>query len=58
MKIDIEVNGTHTRGKTVADTRLWADPKEANATVLMDVDRPAFIQKFIEAVKIIDGRLV
>jgi inosine-uridine nucleoside N-ribohydrolase len=52
------VNGTHTRGKTVADTRLWADPKEANATVLMDVDRPAFIQKFIEAVKIIDGRLV
>jgi pyrimidine-specific ribonucleoside hydrolase len=58
MKIDIEVNGTHTRGKTVADTRLWADPKEANATVLMDVDRPAFIQKFIEAVKIVDGRLV
>jgi len=58
MKIDIEVNGTHTRGKTVADTRLWADPKETNTFVLMDVDRPAFIQHFIEAVKIIDARLV
>jgi pyrimidine-specific ribonucleoside hydrolase len=57
MKVDIEVNGTLTRGKTVCDTRLWADPKEANALVLMDVDRPAFIQRFVDAVRITDARI-
>lgn len=57
MKVEIEVGGTLTRGKTVCDTRLWADPKENNALVLMDVDRPVFIQRFVEAVRITDERI-
>ncbi|GMO45825.1 MAG: pyrimidine-specific ribonucleoside hydrolase RihA [Termitinemataceae bacterium] len=43
LHIDIETNGEHTYGMTLADLRSGTDAKP-NATVLLDVDRKAFVE--------------
>jgi pyrimidine-specific ribonucleoside hydrolase len=48
--IDIECAGEYTSGMTLADRRLWTNA-QPNATVCLDIDRPAFIRLLIEACK-------
>ncbi|MGI5977515.1 MAG: nucleoside hydrolase [Candidatus Limivicinus sp.] len=57
LKIEIETAGEYCRGATVADTRN-TDPVKANAHCLMNVDRAAFADMLLEAVKRFDGREV
>ena len=52
--VDVETQGELTRGKTVGDVRGWADKSKVNAKVLIDVDRQAFIDVFVENARILD----
>jgi pyrimidine-specific ribonucleoside hydrolase len=52
--VDVEIQGELTRGKTVGDVRGWADKSKVNAKVLVDVDRQAFIDVFVENARILD----
>lgn len=52
--IEIETEGLLTKGKTVADLRLWADSSKYNAQVLMTADRSAVIQLFLDSIAILD----
>lgn len=52
--VDVETQGELTRGKTVGDVRSWADKRKVNAKVLVDVDRQAFIDIFVENARILD----
>lgn len=52
--VDVETQGELTRGKTVGDVRSWADKRKINAKVLIDVDRQAFIDVFVENARILD----
>lgn len=47
--VQVETSGDYCAGCTVADTRPWADTPP-NAKVLLDIDRPAFIDLLVEAV--------
>ena len=49
MHVDIETGGTYSRGATIGDA-YHVGGKEPNALVLLDVDRPAFADLFVEAV--------
>ena len=57
LYVQVETCGEYCRGTTVADTRGF-DLNQPNATCLLDVDRPAFIDMLVEAVKQYDGREV
>lgn len=48
MYVQVETGGTYCRGKTIGDlyNRLG---KEPNATVIMNVDRSAFVDKLVKA---------
>jgi purine nucleosidase len=49
VRVDVELNGTHTRGMTVADFRSWRPSEEApNATVVLEVDSERFIETWLE----------
>ena len=49
MRVDVELNGTHTRGMTVADFRTWRPSEDvANATVVLEVDSERFIEHWME----------
>lgn len=49
VRVDVELNGTHTRGMTVADFRTWRQSEEAlNATVVLEVDSERFITHWME----------
>lgn len=52
--VRVETRGSLTRGKTVTD--LWSDKKfpAPNATVVLEVDRPAFVQTVLELVGSLD----
>jgi inosine-uridine nucleoside N-ribohydrolase len=49
LRIDVETGDGLTRGRTVGDERGVAG-RAPNAEVLVDVDRPAFIDLVVEAV--------
>ncbi len=49
VRVDVELNGTHTRGMTVGDFRTWRDSgDDANATVVLEVDSERFITRWME----------
>ena len=48
MRVDVELNGTHTRGMTGAEFRPWADQAAANAIVPLAVDSRRFITDWME----------
>lgn len=50
LSVQIETQGEYCRGCTVAD-RLGTTGHAPNATVLLDVDRKAFADKLVEAMK-------
>lgn len=50
MHVEIETQGEYCRGCTVGD-QLGLSGKPANATVIMDVDRKAFADRLVEAMK-------
>ncbi|MDR2467884.1 MAG: nucleoside hydrolase [Spirochaetaceae bacterium] len=50
MHIDIETRGTYTTGMTLADHRMWTKAPP-NASVCLDLNRPAFIRLLIDACK-------
>jgi purine nucleosidase len=52
-RVDVELTGTHTRGMTVADLRVWASPEGANAVVPLEVDAARFIDRWM---KVISGQ--
>lgn len=45
MDVRIELNGTYTRGMTVADRRAWGD-KTPNTLVVTSIDRESFVRDF------------
>ncbi|HEV8632925.1 MAG TPA: nucleoside hydrolase [Chloroflexota bacterium] len=49
-RVDVELTGTHTRGMTVADLRLWASPDGANAVVPLEVDSQRFIDRWMKVI--------
>ncbi|MGE3272828.1 MAG: nucleoside hydrolase, partial [Chloroflexota bacterium] len=51
VRVDVELTGTHTRGMTVGDFRAWADQSNANVTVVLDVDRQRFVNRWTEVIK-------
>lgn len=57
-RIEIETEGLITKGKTVADLRLWSDSSRCNAQVLMTADRSAVIQLFLDSVALLDRSLI
>jgi len=49
VRVDVELNGTHTRGMTVGDFRTWRDSgDDANASVVLEVDSERFITRWME----------
>jgi purine nucleosidase len=49
VPLSVELNGTHTRGMTVADRRADT-PAEPNAEIVLDCDLDRFKREFIETV--------
>ncbi|MGB3328639.1 MAG: nucleoside hydrolase [Thermomicrobiales bacterium] len=45
--VDVELNGTVTRGATIADLRSWADPARANARVALKADGERFVREWV-----------
>jgi purine nucleosidase len=48
VRVDVELNGTHTRGMTVGDFRPWGAHAAANATVAWAADSERFITHWME----------
>ena len=48
MHVSIETGGKYCRGATIGD-RLGVSGKKPNATVIMNVDRPAFVDMLVRA---------
>lgn len=48
VRVDVELNGAHTRGMTVGDFRIWAPEEQANAVVPLDVDAQRFIDRWMD----------
>jgi inosine-uridine nucleoside N-ribohydrolase len=48
VRVDVELDGKHTRGMTVGDFRTWVDQSDANATVALKVDSERFITRWME----------
>jgi purine nucleosidase len=48
VRVDVELNGSHTRGMTVGDFRSWVDHDDANATVALGADSERFITRWME----------
>lgn len=48
VRVDVELDGKHTRGMTVGDFRTWLDQSDANATVALKVDSERFITRWME----------
>jgi purine nucleosidase len=48
VRVDVELNGTHTRGMTVGDFRPWISHDDANVSVILDVDSERFINRWME----------
>ncbi|MCC6629758.1 MAG: nucleoside hydrolase [Chloroflexi bacterium] len=53
VRVDVELNGAHTRGMTVADLRRLRRPDlgpadDANAAVVLEADGPRFLARFME----------
>ena len=48
MYVDVETSGDYCMGCTVGD---WFGRHKPNATVLLDIDREAFVDLLLEAVK-------
>ncbi len=51
VRVDVELNGTHTRGMTVGDFRPWMEHPNANVTVVLEVDRQRFIDRWAEVIR-------
>ncbi|TAK26015.1 MAG: nucleoside hydrolase [Chloroflexota bacterium] len=47
-RVDVELNGTHTRGMTAADLRIWAPVDQGNANVVLEADGARFIDRWME----------
>lgn len=45
-RVDVELTGTHTRGMTVADLRVWAEP--GDTTVVLEADGARFRDRWLE----------
>lgn len=57
--VDVEVKGELTYGMTVVDTidyqsKIFGEEVPKNTTFLYDVNRPLFVEKFFEAMKVLD----
>lgn len=50
LRVNVETEGRFTRGMTVADFRppAYRSPAAPNADVCLEVDAPAFLQRFVE----------
>jgi purine nucleosidase len=48
VRVDVELNGAHTRGMTVGDFRSWIEHDDANVTAVLEVDRERFIGRWME----------
>jgi purine nucleosidase len=48
VRVDVELTGAHTRGMTVGDFRPWVQHDDANVTVVLEVDRQRFIDRWVE----------
>jgi purine nucleosidase len=48
VKVAVELNGSHTRGMTVGDFRIWAPPDGANAIVPLEVEASRFIERWMD----------
>ncbi len=51
VRVDVELTGTHTRGMTVGDFRPWVQHENANASVVLEVDRQRFIQRWSDLMR-------
>jgi purine nucleosidase len=51
VRVDVELNGTYTRGMTVGDFRPWMEYPNANVTVVLAVDRQRFIDRWAEVIR-------
>ncbi len=56
-QVDVETEGVLTRGKTVADLRLWADTSKSTTQVLIDVQRQEFINEFVRSMELLDKKV-
>ncbi|MGN6483113.1 MAG: hypothetical protein ACTHMX_01805, partial [Thermomicrobiales bacterium] len=45
--VSVELNGTLTRGSTIADLRSWADPARANARVALRAEGERFVREWV-----------
>jgi purine nucleosidase len=47
-RVDVELDGAHTRGMTVGDLRALANRTHANARVVMEADGTRFVQRWFD----------
>lgn len=47
-RVDVELDGAHTRGMTVGDLRALPDREQANARVVMAADSDRFVQRWFD----------
>jgi purine nucleosidase len=50
-RVDVELNGTITRGSTIADLRSWADTEIQNATVVLKADTERFVDRWMTTMR-------
>lgn len=48
VRVDVELHGALTRGYMAADLRPRPTPADANARVVLEVDTPRFLQRFMQ----------
>jgi len=55
-KVDVELNGSLTRGSTIADLRSWARKDLVNARVVLQADGERFVQEWFATMKSLPAR--
>ena len=55
-KVDVELNGSLTRGSTIADLRSWARKDLANARVVLQADGERFVREWFATMKSLPAR--
>jgi purine nucleosidase len=50
VRVDVELDGKHTRGMTVADLRQGRERDDVNARVVLDADYPRFLANWMEVI--------
>jgi len=56
VRVDVELNGSLTRGTTIADLRSWAQADLANAHIVLEADGKRFVHDWLTTMSALPAR--